>query len=561
MVPEYNLNDPIKNKLSNDKISQLIALIITIVVLIYYVLTKEWQRANPSGFILIVVITLIQQFFINYKKTKNNKLFSSGGPVPLITYNFSIFILFTLYVPLYSPFMLLIPSVIFITVYFKGLYAFLLAIGNLTLIVTVFTVKYGFPPVSYGKYYPLLTIILGISFTGIVQRAGYIDNKIRNQLSKANLKIVDEREQLSSLINGIKDSVIATDQNGNIIFYNTQSLKLLGVVNIEEGSPFSKLIRLYDERSNLIDFFSLFVPELDQQSLYNLHLIDSNNQIVYLAIEVSKVMSSEENNQINGVIILIRDVTKEKSLDDERDEFVAVTSHELRTPIAIAEANLSLAMDKRLVGDLDPSIQDRLKQSHDGIMNLADLVNQLTELSDVERKNLEVENQMINPKDILVDLKRQYVDKALEKGLYINIEAEENIGQLFTSKVYLTEVIENFLTNAIKYTQKGGVTLKVKQSNENKNNILFSVIDTGDGIGNSDKDKIFTKFYRAEDYKRKHTRGTGLGLYLTLRIAKAINGKIWFSSMLHKGSIFNLEILGINQKTVLNKSKNREASK
>ena len=129
-----------------------------------------------------------------------------------------------------------------------------------------------------------------------------------------------------------------------------------------------------------------------------------------------------------------------------------------------------------------------------------------------------------------------------KKGLKIIVENSSYVKQVSTSRVYLTEILENFLTNAIEYTQQGSITLSVKNAPDAQDGIIFSVADTGYGIGDSDKDKIFTKFYRAEDYKTKNTKGTGLGLYLTLKLAKAIDGKIWFISELNKGSTFFLQI-------------------
>ena len=237
----------------------------------------------------------------------------------------------------------------------------------------------------------------------------------------------------------------------------------------------------------------------------------------------------------------MRDITKEKSLDDERNEFISVTSHELRTPIAVTEANISLILNNHKIILADDSKRMLIK-AHNEVLNLADIVNQLTELSEIDRKDLVVDFTDVEPLEMINAIKEQYSESVKFNAIDINLEHTDNLPLIKTSKIYLKLILENFMTNSIKYTQSGSITISAKLSNIDPSRIIFSVKDTGDGIGTTDKEKIFTKYFRSEDYKNKHTRGTGLGLYLTLKVAKLINGKIWFDSELGKGSTFYLEL-------------------
>jgi signal transduction histidine kinase len=554
MVPEYNLKQSLKNKLSNDKISQIIGYVPLVAVIIYYFATKEWQHSNPVGFFIIIALVVTQQVFLLLPQTKDKEYVSSGGILPITIYNLALILGYIFYIPLYSPFILVIPPIIFVTVYYRGVSSLFFSSGVVITIVTLYTLKNGLPNEPYAKYYPYVVIILSITFASLVNRSGVIEKKLRTDLVTASDKVSEEREQLNTLINGINDSVVATDMNGNVIFYNTPSLKMFGDTTIKIGEPFSKHIRLFDDKSNLVDFFNIFSPDKNQQNISNLHLLDINNQKVNLAIDVSKVNSIYNQQEKQGVILLVRDITKQKSLDEQREEFTAVTSHELRTPIATAEANISLAMDKRFMRDLDPESRSRLEKAHQSVLYLADLINQLSELSNIENLNQQVVFEDVEVSKLFNELYNELVTSVTEKGLAFNTNIAENLYPVYTSNAYLMEILKNFLTNAIKYTQHGTITLKVENSKENDGGVIFSVSDTGDGIGSADKQKIFQKFYRAEDYKTMETRGTGLGLYLTLKLSRYINGKIWFSSELDKGSIFYIQIPAPSKKIVENES-------
>ena len=529
----------IDEKLSNDLKSQIISIGIVLAVVIYYVANREWQTTNPLGFVFIIVLIMSMEIALQVPATKKMPIFNSGGPVPLTVYNISLFVVMAFYIPLYSPFVIALATVVFFTVYYSSLYSFMLAAANIIGLVIINTIMHGYPNVPHGYLYPYLMVLLGISYIGIVQRAGIMNRNVRNELSDAGERISQEREQLGSLINSIKDSVISTDENGNILFYNTTFLRRFNLPTIDSRVPFSKIVKLYDNRSNPVDFFSLYDKSLDKQDISDIHFIDSNQQKVYLSIEISKINSQTDSH--DGLIILMRDITKEKSLDDERNEFISVTSHELRTPIAVTEANISLILNNHKIILADDSKRMLIK-AHNEVLNLADIVNQLTELSEIDRKDLVVDFTDVEPLEMINAIKEQYSESVKFNAIDINLEHTDNLPLIKTSKIYLKLILENFMTNSIKYTQSGSITISAKLSNIDPSRIIFSVKDTGDGIGTTDKEKIFTKYFRSEDYKNKHTRGTGLGLYLTLKVAKLINGKIWFDSELGKGSTFYLEL-------------------
>lgn len=300
MVPEIDVKKSVKNKLSNDKITQAAGPVIVIIVVSYFILNKGWQNANPIGFYVFLVLVGIQTIFLLLPATKNNKHIMSGGVVPLVLYNLAYLVAFVFYVPLYSPLMLVIPLVLFLTVYFRGIVVLALAMLNLVVVVYLSYLRNGLPNLPLAKYLPFYIVAFGLTYSVVVQRAGAIDNKIRNDLLKASDRIAEEREQLNSLINGLGDAVVATDENGNIIFFNSASIKLLNSKDIKIGDPFSKVVRLFDDNSNLIDFFSLVSAEIQQQNYKNLHIKSTNDENMSVSIDISRVHSIYNSKENSG---------------------------------------------------------------------------------------------------------------------------------------------------------------------------------------------------------------------------------------------------------------------
>ena len=233
-------------------------------------------------------------------------------------------------------------------------------------------------------------------------------------------------------------------------------------------------------------------------------------------------------------------MTKQKSLEEERDEFISVVSHELRTPITIVEgtlSNLQLLMEKDRQAD-EKVLQSTIKTAHDQVIYLAKMVNDLSTLSRAER-GVADEPELIDVADLIHALHRQYQQDASKKGLSLNIDAGTKLGKIKASRLYTEELLQNFITNAIKYTKEGDITIAAKRS---KDTVTFSVKDSGIGISRGDQIKIFQKFYRSEDYRIRETSGTGLGLYVSAKLAHKLGTRIDLKSRLNHGSTFSFEM-------------------
>lgn len=143
----------------------------------------------------------------------------------------------------------------------------------------------------------------------------------------------------------------------------------------------------------------------------------------------------------------------------------------------------------------------------------------------------------IKVNEMLHNLYLKYQPEAEEKSLHLDLNAEHHLPNVETSRLYLEEILQNFITNAIKYTKEGTVTFGAKMESADK--IRFFVKDTGIGIGKSDLQHIFEKFYRSEDYRTRETSGTGLGLYVVEKLAGKLGTKIDVESRFNVGSTFS----------------------
>jgi signal transduction histidine kinase len=235
----------------------------------------------------------------------------------------------------------------------------------------------------------------------------------------------------------------------------------------------------------------------------------------------------------------MRDVTKAKSLEEERDEFISVVSHELRTPITIVEGTISNVQVMMQHPDhTKEMLSDAVEMAHDQIVYLAKMVNDLSTLSRAERGVADAAED-IDVREMIHKLHDEYDKEARAKKLHLNLDLSATLGHVTTSRLYLEEMLQNFITNAIKYTKTGTVTVSVKQK---QSVVKFAVKDSGIGISKSDQAKIFQKFYRSEDYRTRETSGTGLGLYVTAKLAHKVGAKIELTSRLNHGSTFSFTL-------------------
>lgn len=380
----------------------------------------------------------------------------------------------------------------------------------------------------------ILSVILGSITIALHQLLQKIDGKLSKKLPKKNLR---EHQRLITLINNITDAILSTDEHGIINTYNSAALNLIDTNSGINGEHISQVLELKTIDKKPIDIFKELTKSSTIRQRDDIIMMTDDDDYVRLEVTLAPVQGGDKITP-DGYVLILRDVTKTKSLEEERDEFISIVSHELRTPIAIAEGSLSNA--KLLVErNITSKIPEAIDESHKQILFLARMVNDLSTLSRAER-GIADETEIIDVAELAAQINSEYSPQAAEKNLAFNLDIGGRLGSVQASRLYLEEILQNFITNAIRYTQEGSVTLSIKKNRSGE--IIFKIIDTGIGISKADLNKIFDKFYRAEDYRTRETKGTGLGLYVSAKLAKKLGCKIEVESRLNHGSTFGFRL-------------------
>ncbi len=360
----------------------------------------------------------------------------------------------------------------------------------------------------------------------------------------SSLDVELERQRLNSLINSMADGVVALDENGAVVVNNGEALNLLDLNNSMEGQKLSGLVKLIDKSNNTVDVGQLVQTTPTVFSTRDYRLVYRDGSMINLYLSIAPVHLGYGKNAGQGHVLLMRDITREKSLEEERDDFISVVSHELRNPVAIVEGNISNAqLIAEKEADVD-KIKVALKQAHDQVIFLTGLIEDLATLSRAERGVLKVEPEDINAHELVDELADNYRKDAEAKGLALHTQIDPSLELLHSSRLYVREVLQNFVTNAIKYTEAGSVTIGARKQ---ETGVMFTVVDTGIGISQGDKAKVFDKFFRSDDARTQRSKGTGLGLYVTAKLAKMLGADINLESELNKGSTFSIFIPNLAQ--------------
>jgi signal transduction histidine kinase len=398
-------------------------------------------------------------------------------------------------------------------------------------------------------------IIKNLSFVNFVNVIAYVVGPatiavfvIRLQsLARQEIEIIEastaeslaNEQQVQSLINNISDGVIAVNQKLEVVIYNAAALEVLDV-NIEiRGKSIVDFLKPIDAQKQPVDLPVLLHNTTGPVNNRDLRIGYTDGSVANLFLGISPIYLGYGKAANNGYTLLVRDITREKSLEEERDEFISVVSHELRTPITIAEGNISNVQFMAERSGTTPETEKALNEAHNQVLFLADMINDLSTLSRAERGKLKVDVEPIDVKELVSELGQNYIPEAAKKGLAIATDIDSQLGQLQSSKLYVREILQNFITNAIKYTDTGTVTIHAKAAPKG---ISFAVQDTGIGISKGDQDRVFDKFFRSEDYRTRKANGTGLGLYVTMKLTRLIHADIELQSELNKGSTFTIFI-------------------
>lgn len=352
----------------------------------------------------------------------------------------------------------------------------------------------------------------------------------------------DEASRFQTLINSLGDAVFSVDKHGKIEFYNAAALDIIDTHHDPIGQSLQELVYLSDQKAG----DNLLKSMLGQhQFMYrdDLIIIRGNTELA-VSLQVNPVSRTDKKA---GSVVMIRDISLQKSLERQKDEFISIISHELRTPLAIVEANLSTAIMPGFA-QIEPKAVELLESAQVNLKFLSNLLNDLTDLAHAEKSVVDIEVSQLNVRELFDTLYLDFASKFENVGLELRLKISSDLDNkiILTSRQRVQEVLVNFLTNAIKYGVQGKKKLVVLSaeygSDLDPSGLSFFVEDFGLGISVQDQEQLFTRFFRTNNHAVSSIVGTGMGLYISKTQATRLGGTISLVSHLDQGSKFGLHL-------------------
>ena len=376
-----------------------------------------------------------------------------------------------------------------------------------------------------GDYSQVLDMQGSSEITNITNNLNDLSEVIR--LTQENLE--QESKRLHSILSYMTDGVLATNRRGKITMINDMAKTQLGVRKEDVlNKSILELLKIEDEYE-LRDLITQ-VPELMIDSQ------DDNGE--YLSLRVRFALVRRESGFISGLVAVLHDTTEQEKEERERRLFVSNVSHELRTPLTSVKSYLE-ALDEGALSE--PVAPDFIKVSLDETNRMMRMVTDLLHLSRIDNATSHLDVELINFTAFITFILNRFdkmrgSDEEKKYELVRDYPITSVWIEIDTDK--MTQVIDNILNNAIKYSPDGGkITVTMKTTDDQ---MILSISDQGLGIPKQDLPRIFDRFYRVDRARSRAQGGTGLGLSIAKEIIKQHKGFIWAKSEYGKGSTFTI---------------------
>ncbi|PYZ91770.1 cell wall metabolism sensor histidine kinase WalK [Salipaludibacillus keqinensis] len=353
-------------------------------------------------------------------------------------------------------------------------------------------------------------------------------NELTNKLQDAHATTEGERRKLSSVLTHMTDGVVATDKNGKIILMNRRAEEMLNQTQEEAiNSEIMKLLNL-DKFMKLDDLYGMIDPIL----------LDFDIEHEETILEAHFSVIEKETGEENGIIAVLHDVTEQERIEEERREFVANVSHELRTPLTSMKSYLEALEDGALE---NPEVAPHFIQvTSNETERMIRLVNDLLQLSKMDSKDYQMVMASMNATTFVNHVIDRFEMATKNQEIQFKRKIPDRAIPVMGDRDKLTQLLDNIISNAIKYSPEGGtITCTLKPE---KDRVVISVKDEGVGIPKDNIPHVFDRFYRVDKARSRNLGGTGLGLAIAKEIVNAHAGHIWVSSEWGRGTTFSFTL-------------------
>jgi two-component system sensor histidine kinase VicK len=350
-------------------------------------------------------------------------------------------------------------------------------------------------------------------------------NDMTDRLSDALSINEEEKEKLASILSNMSDGVLATDELGKVIVTNRRARGMLGLAELKEGTTLSEALGI--EKSPIAET----LEGKESSMLLNRELEDQQEELVF---RVTLTPIRRRDKGVAGAIAVLQDVTEMEKLEESRREFVANVSHELRTPLTTIKSYAEALDDGALE---EPPLADRFV----GVIRseterMIRLVTDLLHLSRFDSSRNQLRRQKTDLTEMLEEVVDRFSFQLRQKAITVTVKVEKKQKTAWLDRDGIDQVLDNLVSNAIKYTLDGG-SIDITAKTNDAGQLAIAIKDTGIGIPKKDLNRIFERFYRVDKARSRNMGGTGLGLSIAREIVRAHGGSIALDSEAGVGTI------------------------
>ncbi|MCK4307475.1 PAS domain S-box protein [candidate division WOR-3 bacterium] len=339
----------------------------------------------------------------------------------------------------------------------------------------------------------------------------------------------DKIHEIERMVENMGEGVIMTDKKGELAVLNPMAKQALGfnpkekvtVDNLAKYVANQEVSTIFQKRAS----FKEYAPVEIEISRPHPHFLSAIQTLV-----------KNENGEKLGIVTILRDITKEKEIDQLKADFISMVSHDLRSPLATVKNVIEIIIEGQ-AGKVTDAQQHLLNLADKKITMLNYLVEDLLDLSKIESGQMRMEFALVDVVEAINDVLTTLDSKVQEKKIQINTNLESEIPRIYGDYQRVVQILMNIIGNAVKFTDKGVITIQLKKEN---GYAKVSVKDTGPGIAPEDVKKIFDKFYQSKVSIKGSSKGVGLGLTIAKKLVEAHKGKIEVKSEHGKGSTFHI---------------------
>ncbi|MFB9279321.1 ATP-binding protein [Cohnella cellulosilytica] len=352
-------------------------------------------------------------------------------------------------------------------------------------------------------------------------------NEMTDRLSDALAVNEEEKEKLASILSNMSDGVLATDEVGSVIVTNRRSRAMLGL-EAKGGLTLSEALGIGKEP------IAETLQGMESSMLLHRETDDGTENQIY---RVTLTPIRRRDKGVAGAIAVLQDVTESENLEQSRREFVANVSHELRTPLTTIKSYAEALGD----GALDePPLADRFV----GVIRseterMIRLVTDLLHLSRFDSRRNQLIRQNIDLLEMLEEVVDRFSFQLRQKAITVSVKVEETRKTARLDRDGIDQVLDNLVSNAIKYTLDGG-SIDITARTTETGQLAIAIKDTGIGIPKKDLPRIFERFYRVDKARSRNMGGTGLGLSIAREIVRAHGGSMTIDSETNVGTVVTL---------------------